>query len=235
MGLPLTAWMLIALGAACGGLLMAVAGLRVELRRLRENSASELEQLRAELSGLAQGRDDLERLSSTDPLTGVGNLRYLQDILAREVERADRYGRPLAVLMLDIDHFREVNEAYGHQRGSVVLRELAQRIALEVRAMDGFARYGGEEFVLVLPETGAEGAAKVAERICYVVRKHVFDEAGRISPDESPIRVTISVGAAVQPLHGAHATTLLRRADEALAAAKRAGCDSWRMALEPAT
>ncbi len=207
-----------------------VIHLAVVLRKLRESTGRELEDLRREVTSLERGRDELERLSVTDPLTGVWNYRYLQLALEREVERASRFGRPLAVLMLDLDHFKVVNNRYGHQRGSAVLREFAQRIALETRQVDTLARYGGEEFVLILPETGPEGATKVAERICYAVRKQSFG-----ANHEEPVRLTVSIGAAVHPAHGTHATTLLRRSDEALADAKRAGCDRWSLAGDPAS
>jgi diguanylate cyclase (GGDEF)-like protein len=193
-------------------------------RRLRESSR-ELERLQREVAGLERSRDELERLSVTDPLTGLWNYRYLGMVLEREVERANRYGRPLAVLMLDLDHFKAVNQKFDHQRGSAVLREFAQRVALEIRQTDTLARFGGEEFVLVLPETGPEGAAHVAERICYAVRKQTF--GGDVS---EPIRLTVSVGVSVLPEHATHAITLLRTADQALAEAKQAGCDRWFLA-----
>ncbi|MGH3327760.1 MAG: GGDEF domain-containing protein, partial [Streptomycetales bacterium] len=151
--------------------------------------------------------------------------RYLQRALYRELERATRFARPQTVLMLYLYHFKRFNELFGHQRGSAVLREFAQRVALETRQVDTLARYGGEEFVLILPETTQEGAVHVAERLCYAVRKQAFGRS-----DEEPVRLTVSIGAAVHPTDGAHATTLLRRADEALFASKRRGRDRWDFA-----
>jgi diguanylate cyclase (GGDEF)-like protein len=181
--------------------------------------------LRRELSGLEEGRSTLERLSATDPVTGVWNHRYLQDALAREIERARTAGKPFTLLMCDIDQFHRVNAAHGHQGGSAILRELAQRLALEIRAVDTFARYGGEEFLVLLPDTGTEGAAVVADRLCYVARKHLSAAAGR--RDDDPVKLTLSIGAAVFPADGAHAATLIRAADQSLAAAKAAGGDAW--------
>ena len=246
-----TQWGLLVLSAVCLVLAVAVARLAARLREAAARAATELEAMRRELSGLEQGRSSLERLSATDPVTGVWNHRYLQETLALEVERARRVDRPLTLLMCDVDRFRAVNAAHGHQAGSAVLRELAQRLALEIRSFDTFARYGGEEFVVLLPDTGPQGAAVVAERLCYVARKLLVDptlsmsspalatsgapaaavgslSTGRVTaPQASEIRLTISIGAAVFPDAGTHAATLIRAADEALAQAKRAGGDTW--------
>jgi two-component system, cell cycle response regulator len=117
---------------------------------------------------------DTERLSVTDALTGVANYHHVMAGLSREVERASRFSHPLSVLMLDLDHFKQVNDAHGQERANAVLRELAQRIKGKIREIDTVARYAGEEFVLLLPETGADGAARVAERVCDVVRAESF-------------------------------------------------------------
>ena len=227
-----TQWGLVCLAAVCIALAVAVARLAARLRDAAARGAAELEALRRELTGLEQGRSSLERLSATDPVTGVWNHRYLQETLAHELDRARRVERPLAVLMCDVDHFREVNTAHGHQVGSAVLRELAQRLALEIRSFDTFARFGGEEFVVLLPDTGPEGAAVVADRLCYVARKLVLDAAvlggnatggaGNGDSDAS-VRLTISIGGAVYPESADHAATLIRAADGALTEAKRAG------------
>ncbi len=169
---------------------------------------------------------EAQRLSITDGLTGLWNYRYLQMNLAKEIERATRFRRPLALLVLDLDLFKRVNDQYGHQRGDSVLIEVAQRVKGEIREVDTLARYGGEEFVLVLPETKLAGARQAAQRICDVVRHRPFGGEG-----EEPIAVTVSVGVAVFPEHGNSAATLLRRADEALYAAKDAGRDTWRLAV----
>jgi diguanylate cyclase (GGDEF)-like protein len=166
-----THWALLVLTVVCAALAAAVARLTVRMREATARSDAELARLRGELSGLDERRNTLERLVTTDPVTGVGNHRRFQDALGDELARARRADRPLALLMCDVDRFRDVNAAHGHQTGSSVLRELAQRLALEIRSFDTFARYGGEEFVVLLPDTGAEGAAAVAERLCYVARK----------------------------------------------------------------
>jgi len=167
---------------------------------------------------------EAQRLSVTDPLTGAGNLRHMTTTLAREVERSTRFNRPLSVLLLDLDHFKNVNDTYGHTVGDGVLRELARRLASVVREVDTVARYGGEEFVVVTPETDTEGAQFLAERICEAVREEPF----RIGSDV--VDVTVSVGVASLPIHGTASGDLVRAADEGLYAAKRAGRDQWQVA-----
>jgi diguanylate cyclase (GGDEF)-like protein len=165
--------------------------------------------------------------STIDPLTGVGNFRYLMTSLNREVERAHRFERSLSVLMLDLDRFKSVNDTFGHQRGDAVLREFATRVGREIREVDVLARYGGEEFVVVLPETSATGAQNLAERICNAIRSAPFDgEEG-----EAPLAVTVSIGGAVYPQQGTTSATLLKAADRALYQAKGGGRDRWVMAV----
>ena len=171
-----------------------------------------------------QLHQEAQRLSTTDPLTGLWNFRYLSMSLAREIERSTRFDRPLAVLMLDLDHFKSVNDTYGHARGDAVLRELAHRVQEQIREVDTFARYGGEEFVVVLPETTVDGAAQLAERICEAVRREPFRLDG-----EEPLKVTVSVGGAAFPMHGSSPATLMRAADKALYVAKAEGRDRWHV------
>ena len=169
--------------------------------------------------------EETRKLSITDALTGVWNYRYFQMTIDKEIERAARFSRPLALLMLDLDHFKLVNDVHGHQRGDAVLIELAERVRRTVRDVDTLARYGGEEFVVVLPETDEKGAVQAAERINAVVRRHAFGVA-----DEEPLEITVSIGVALFPAHGTSSAGLLRRADEALYTAKHAGRDGWRLA-----
>ncbi len=169
--------------------------------------------------------EEARRLSVTDGLTGLANYRGFTVTVGKEVERAVRFERPLALLMLDLDHFKLVNDVWGHPRGDAVLVELATRVRAQIRDVDTLARYGGEEFVVVLAETDRAGAVQAAERICAAVRRRPFGEDG-----EQPIDVTLSLGVAVFQDHGTSSTALLRRADEALYAAKRGGRDGWRLA-----
>ncbi|HEU5034330.1 MAG TPA: diguanylate cyclase [Mycobacteriales bacterium] len=192
--------------------------------------AGDLEMLRTFAGQAAVALDNVllhqeaQRLSVTDGLTGVGNYRFFQSMLSREIERAARFARPLALLMLDLDRFKNVNDEHGHQIGDAVLVELAQRVHAQVREVDILARYGGEEFVVLLPETDPEGAGHTAERICQAVRERPFTIGSLALP------ITVSLGVAVFPAHGDSAATLVRSADAALYAAKSGGRDGWRMA-----
>ncbi|MEJ2578119.1 MAG: diguanylate cyclase [Kineosporiaceae bacterium] len=168
--------------------------------------------------------EETRRQSVTDPLTGIGNFRLLTTTLGREVERATRFGRPLSVLMLDLDHFKQVNDNQGHACGDAVLREFAARLLGCLREVDLVARYGGEEFAVVLPETGADGAENVARRVLAAVRDEPFTALGR------QLAVTASVGVASFPDHGRSAAEVMRAADAALYAAKRTGRDRWCVA-----
>jgi two-component system cell cycle response regulator len=164
---------------------------------------------------------EAQRLSITDGLTGVWNRRYLALTLAKEIERAQRFERPLSVLMVDIDHFKDVNDAHGHLRGDEVLVELSRRMLSRIRGeIDTLARFGGEEFVIVLPETPREGARVVANKLRRAVRTKAF-----ISDGGPEVRVTVSIGVAVFPEDGSSVEELLQAADVAMYKAKRRGRD----------
>lgn len=164
---------------------------------------------------------EAERLSITDGLTGVWNRRYFQIQLGQDFQRALRWGRPLSLLMIDLDRFKKVNDRHGHQRGDAILIELAQRVVSHVRhGIDTFARYGGEEFVLILPETGTDGAHVAAEKIRQEIAAAPFGGG-----DEAPVDVTVSIGYAVFPQQGPTPQVLAHAADLALYAAKARGRD----------
>ncbi|MBW3606593.1 MAG: diguanylate cyclase, partial [Actinobacteria bacterium] len=165
---------------------------------------------------------EARRLSLTDPLTELWNFRYFQLQALREVEAATRYGRPLGLLIVDLDHFKRVNDRHGHPVGDQVLAEVGRRIRTSTRLPDIVARYGGEEFVLLLPGTDAAGAVVTAERIRRRVARLPIVAGGQ---DALRISVTCSVGVAAYPQHGATVDELLRRADVALYTAKSQGRD----------
>ena len=158
-------------------------------------------------------------LAVTDSLTGLYNRRYLQTHLDNMIERAQHEGKPISVMMMDIDHFKAVNDTHGHSAGDAVLKEFAGRVQRCIRGMDLAARHGGEEFVVVMPDTDLEHASGVAERL----REMVAESAMHYAEENTDIPVTVSIGVAgiVGPAGGAD--DLLRLADEALYQAKNNG------------
>ncbi|GAA2141904.1 diguanylate cyclase [Glycomyces algeriensis] len=169
-----------------------------------------------------------ERLSLTDPLTGLWNYRFMQTSLRREAERSRRYQRPSALLAIDLDRFKDVNDTYGHPVGDQVLIELARRITGQIREVDLAFRHGGEEFMVLLPETDAVGASAVAERLGKAVNARKFKVNDASGGRE--LGITVSIGIAVLGEHADTATGVLAAADEALYAAKAGGRDTWRVA-----
>lgn len=166
----------------------------------------------------AEYHEEIYRLTIQDALTRLHNTRALTEFLDREVTRSGRHGRPLSVLMFDIDRFKGINDTHGHLCGDFVLRELAGCVRETVRKEDLLARSGGEEFVLVLVETGAEEARAAAERVRGLVEAHPFRF------ETTPIRLTVSVGVATTAGDPAVTPTdLLRIADERMLQAKREG------------
>ncbi|MBX9627250.1 MAG: GGDEF domain-containing protein [Gemmataceae bacterium] len=166
----------------------------------------------------AEYHEEIYRLTIQDGLTRAHNTRALAEFLDREVTRSQRHGRPLSVLMFDIDHFKRINDTHGHLCGDFVLRELAACVRETVRKEDLFARSGGEEFVLVLVEAGPDEARGAAERVRALVEGHPFRF------ETTPIRLTVSVGVATTAGDPAVTPTdLLRIADENMLAAKRGG------------
>ena len=157
--------------------------------------------------------DELALIASTDPVTRIFNRKKIDDSLAVELRRAGRYDRLLAVILLDIDHFKQVNDAHGHLVGDQVLYELAVLVAGRVRKTDIFGRYGGEEFLIICPEIGLEQAAGLAESIRARVSEYGFSDG---------VPLTVSLGVA-QFTPGETREALIARADAAMYAAKRLG------------
>lgn len=160
---------------------------------------------------------EAERLSQTDDLTKLHNARYLRQFLLNEIRRARRYGSIVAALFLDLDDFKQVNDAHGHLAGSHVLMEMAAVILSSIRDTDAVARYGGDEFVIVLPDTQIELAGTVAERIRDKISQHRF-HAGR----NLKLSLTASFGVAAFPLHASSPQQLIAAADTAMYEAKAA-------------
>jgi diguanylate cyclase (GGDEF)-like protein/PAS domain S-box-containing protein len=163
-----------------------------------------------------QAREDLLQQATHDPLTGVFNRRHVEDVLRQEVDRAERHARPLAVAVIDADHFKNVNDTYGHQTGDEVLREISERFQKTLRSNDVLGRYGGEEFVVVFPETTIADAAAVAERLRVAVAEHP------IKVGDNALTVSVSIGLAAYA-SGQDLEKLFQRADSALYTAKQDG------------
>lgn len=191
--------------------------------QLRESDLS-LKNTFAEQIGLSIAnirlREALRSQSIIDALTGLFNRRYLEEILDREVRRATRSEQPVGVMMLDLDHFKNFNDTYGHEAGDVVLRETAAFLKRSVRAEDIVCRFGGEEFVVILPLADATNTQSRAERI-----RSKLHELTVLHEGKSLGAVTMSVGVAALPAHGHSCKALLDAADAALYRAKREGRD----------
>lgn len=161
--------------------------------------------------------ETVETLAITDSLTGLYVRRYFSERLYEEAQRSKRYKFSFSLLMIDIDDFKRCNDTYGHLVGDVILRDIAHIMKTNVREIDIVSRYGGEEFVILLPETGAEGAKLTAERLRKKTEENVFK-----AYDEK-LKITISTGISVYPEDTAGASELIEKADMALYAAKRSG------------
>lgn len=161
--------------------------------------------------------EEVFRLSTTDGLTQVWNRRYFMEQLARELSRARRYKRPMSLILLDIDHFKRINDRYGHLAGDHVLKQLATALRNNLRQDDIVGRFGGEEFTVLLPEIDREGALQLAEKLRRLI------EGTRFPFEQDAIEVTISLGVAGAAADTAEVDDLLRAADARLYEAKRGG------------
>jgi diguanylate cyclase (GGDEF)-like protein len=167
-----------------------------------------------------------DEVSHTDALTFLPNRRQIIGDLQREAIFSDRYGTPLTISMLDIDHFKNINDTYGHTVGDDVLRSLAGELRDHIRYPDTIGRYGGEEFLVVLPHSTLRAASQQAERLCRHVRSL------RIQSGEQEIALTVSIGIAQYHIHKEDWQAFLNRADAALYQAKNNGRDQWVVAQE---
>ncbi len=162
--------------------------------------------------------DKLGKLAITDGLTNLHNHRHFQEYIEAEIKEVNRYSKPLTLLMIDIDHFKLLNDTYGHPQGDRVLKKLSDSIMQTIRDVDYAARYGGEEFCIVLPNTDASGAYKIAERL----RKRI--EALSIRSDKGDaIRFTVSIGLSSVPGDARNKDDVIQHADHALYVSKEKG------------
>lgn len=202
------------------------AVLHLELPSLAEDHAEAAEILSNQVALLLEKirlYHEVEHASRTDLLTGLLHHTSFKVLLEEEVERSVRTQRPLSLLMCDIDHFKSVNDTYGHRVGDQVLVAVAHLLRNTLRISDIIARYGGEEFALLLPATATPGAVEIAERLRVLVASHAID--AHTETEEHSIRRTVSIGIATLPDDARTSAELLERADTALYQAKRQGRD----------
>jgi diguanylate cyclase (GGDEF)-like protein len=188
--------------AAAKLLAMALQNLRIRERALRE-------------------AQELQKLVITDELTRLYNRRFLDEYLRVQVPLAERRGGGLAFVALDIDHFKRINDTYGHEAGDRVLAGIAGQLRQASRSCDLPVRLGGEEFLVVIAEHEIDGALAFAERLRVAIAELDFDGLA----SDGPLHVTVSIGVALFGLHGSDAATLMRASDEAMYASKRSGRD----------
>ena len=185
------------------------------------------EALRGKLNEISTLKNELRDQADRDPLTGLYNRRYLENTLERELARCKRDGQALSLILIDIDHFKKVNDTYGHQAGDEVLVQLGRLLGDAVRAGDVACRYGGEEFLLLLPAMPLEAAQARAEDV-----RTAFDDLV-VEFGDFRLQATLSMGVAVYPGHGTAADELVRSADRALYQAKLNGRDRVECAAPP--
>jgi diguanylate cyclase (GGDEF)-like protein/PAS domain S-box-containing protein len=191
--------------------------LTVSLIRSAEGEAKYFVAIIEDINFRKEMERELNDRATHDSLTGLLNRTELNNALEKEMARATRYGRPYSLMMIDIDHFKLVNDNYGHQAGDKVLMELAQILGLATRTADVVGRFGGEEFLVMLPELDHEQALLLAERIRRAVEAHVIRNQDRT------INVTVSIGVASYPEHGDDVEKLVRASDNAMYKAKSDG------------
>jgi diguanylate cyclase (GGDEF)-like protein len=215
------------LGAAMFANMLDIEALRIDPQEVLDRAREALLQLTLESerenAQLQAERERLATEAATDPLTGLSNRRHLQEFLGEQYRISSRYGTPLSVLLIDIDHFKLVNDEHGHPAGDQVLREVALALRESCRQADLCARYGGEEFVVVLPATALEGALELAERLRRAI------EGRALLAGSTTLSVTVSVGVTAYRSGGqANADWLIKEADLAMYEAKAAGRNTVR-------
>lgn len=191
------------------------------LSKLKEERRERAAQLAEQTRALREDNERLTTLAVSDGLTGIFNHRYFQERLKHEIGVARRYGHPMSLMLLDLDHFKAYNDTLGHPQGDLLIREVASLLTSTVREVDLVARYGGDEFAVCMPRADKGSAVILAERIRKVVAGGAFEQ-GESFPEG---RITISIGVATFPDDGADSVEVLSSADRALYRAKKSGRD----------
>ena len=185
-----------------------------------------VEQIKESTSALVEQKEESERKAIIDPLTGSFNRRYFETKLEDELNLAKRFRNKLCLIIFDIDHFKKVNDTYGHQTGDTVLQEVVETAKSCLSAADSLCRYGGEEFAVIMPETEISEAIDIAERMRKSVEEHAFYGG------ETLINVTISLGISEYPEHAIMKEALVQKADGALYSAKNSGRNNTKIAIK---
>ena len=196
-------------------------GCLIEMPDLSSDIKSKLTNLKSEILHFVKEEKEKTKLVDIDGLTGLNNHNYFQQALTRELLRSMRFGEAVSLIIVDIDHFKNINDTYGHPQGDIVIKKIARILLGEAREYDVIARYGGEEFGLILPRTKRKGAVNLIER----VRKKIAGQRFKLDRqnDTMDARVTISAGIAVYPQNAQTKSSLISRADKALYLAKEEG------------
>jgi diguanylate cyclase (GGDEF)-like protein len=200
-------------------MISAVVNRALDKLALVRRNHSLMVQLKENMEELERANNSLRELANHDGLTGLLNNRCFREALETELSRAKRYSHPFSLVFMDLDHFKQYNDTHGHLAGDQLLKELAEILTVNSRAVTVLARYGGEEFVAMVPETPKKGALVYAERLRRTVEEHRF-RGGESQPLG---KVTISAGVSSFPEDGTEGPALIERADEALYEAKKAG------------
>lgn len=185
-----------------------------------------VEQIKESTSALVEQKEESERRAIINQLTGVFNRRYFETKLEDELSLAKRFRTKLSLIIFDIDHFKNVNDTYGHQTGDTVLQEVVEAAKSCLSAADSLCRYGGEEFAAIMTETGIDEAIDIAERMRKAVEEHAFYGGDTL------INVTISLGIAEYPEHAIMKEAIIHKADGALYTAKNSGRNNTKIAIK---
>lgn len=200
--------------------------LEVTIAKINLGQTTEMTAILRDISERARLVEELKVAATTDPLTGIANRRRFDELVKLEMQRCQRFGHTMSLLLIDIDHFKQINDTYGHQQGDQAILSLVRRVAKQLREVDMLGRWGGEEFIVLLPETSLELAWASAERIRLAVESQLHQLGAG-----TEVSLTISVGISASLGPQDTVERMVRRADTALYLAKKQGRNCSRKAL----